>query len=116
MSFRLKAAIFAAFTLSAAAAVSASDMSIAGETIPSAASLSRDNALAMTAPAVVAKPAVTFSAPREIVQPLVSAPKAASDFSTPSDFTASSLAALVDAHGAPESLDGDMQPMYSALI
>jgi hypothetical protein len=115
MSFRLKAAIFAAFTLSAAAAVSASDMSIAGETIPSAASLPRDNALTMTAPAAEAKPAVTFSAPREIVQPLVSAPNAGSDFPTSSNFAASSLAALVDAHGAPESLDGDMQCLAGAV-
>ena len=115
MSFRLKAAIFAAFTLSAAAAVSASDMSIAGETIPSAASLPRDIAPNDSVPAVEAKPAVTFSAPREIVQPLVSALKAASDFSTSSDFAASSLAALVDAHGAPESLDGDMQCLAGAV-
>lgn len=115
MSFRLKAAIFAAFTLSAAAAVSASDMSIAGETIPSAASLPRDTALTMTAPAAEAKPAVTFSAPREIVQPLVSAPNAGSDFPTSSNFAASSLAALVDAHGAPESLDGDMQCLAGAV-
>ena len=114
MSFRLKAAIAAAFALSAAAAVTASDMSMAGEAIPSSVSLSRDNALT-TAPSAGAKPAVTFAAPREIVQPLASAPKADTVSSTFSEMQADSLAALVDAQGTPEQLDGEMQCLAGAV-
>ena len=114
MSFRLRAAIIAAFALSAAAAVTASDMSMAGEAIPSSVSLSRDNALT-TAPSAGAKPAVTFAAPREIVQPLATAPKADHNSSTFSEMQADSLAALVDAHGAPEQLDGEMQCLAGAV-
>ena len=114
MSFRLRAAIIAAFALSAAAAVTASDMSMAGEAIPSSVSLSRDNALT-TAPSAGAKPAVTFAAPREIVQPLASAPKADLTYSTESDMQASSLAALVDAHGDAEAVDGDMKCLAGAV-
>ena len=114
MSFRLRAAIIAAFALSAAAAVTASDMSMAGEAIPSSVSLSRDNALT-TAPSAGAKPAVTFAAPREIVQPLASASKADLTYSTESDMQASSLAALVDAHGDAEAVDGDMKCLAGAV-
>ncbi|MDE0945535.1 MAG: cell wall hydrolase [Sphingobium sp.] len=114
MSFRLRAAIIAAFALSAAAAVTASDMSMAGESIPSSVSLSRDDALTM-APSAGSKPAVTFAAPHEIVQPLATAPKADHNSSTFSEMQADSLAALVDAHGAPEQLDGEMQCLAGAV-
>ena len=113
MSFRLKAAIVAAFALSAAAAVTASDMSMAGEAIPSSVSLSRGDALT-TAPSAGATPAVTFAAPREIVQPLASASKAANS-STFSEMQADSLAALVDAQGTPEELDGEMKCLAGAV-
>ena len=114
MSFRLRAAIIVAFTLSAAAAVTASDMSIAGESIHSVASLSSGDALT-TAPAAAQKPAITFAAPREIVQPLASASKADLTYSTESDMQASSLAALVDAHGDAEAVDGDMKCLAGAV-
>ncbi|MBG6118275.1 MULTISPECIES: cell wall hydrolase [unclassified Sphingobium] len=115
MSFRLRAAIIVAFALSATAAVTASDMSIAGESIHSVASLSSDDALT-TAPAVAPKPAtITFAAPREIVQPLASASKADLTYSTESDMQASSLAALVDAHGDAEAVDGDMKCLAGAV-
>ena len=114
MSFRLRAAIIVAFALSATAAVTASDMSIAGESIHSVASLSSGDALT-TAPAAAQKPAITFAAPREIVQPLASASKADLTYSTESDMQASSLAALVDAHGDAEAVDGDMKCLAGAV-
>ncbi|MCP1470115.1 spore germination cell wall hydrolase CwlJ-like protein [Sphingobium sp. OAS761] len=110
MSFRLKAAIFAAFALSAAAAATASDMSIAAESIASVTSL--PGALP-AAPSAGSQSAVIFAPPREITQPLASAHTADSSFST--DPSASSLAALVDAHGAPEDLSGDMQCLAGAV-
>ena len=112
MSFRLRAAIIAAFALSAAAAVSASDMSIAGESSASATSLPQ------TFPATSstgAQSAVIFAAPREITQPLASAHRATSEFPSDIDAQANSLAALVDAQGAPEELDGDMQCLAGAV-
>lgn len=112
MSFRLKAAIMAAFALSATAAAMASDMSIAGEAIPSAVSLS--GALPV-APSAGSQPAVIFSAPREVAQPLTPAPKGGTIISPDSQVQASSLAALVDAHGAPEELDGDMKCLAGAV-
>lgn len=114
MSFRLRAAIIVAFALSATAAVTASDMSIAGESIHSVASLSSGDALT-TAPGAAQKPAITFAAPREIVQPLASASKADLTYSTESDMQASSLAALVDAHGDAEAVDGDMKCLAGAV-
>ncbi|MEK7342948.1 MAG: cell wall hydrolase [Pseudomonadota bacterium] len=112
MSFRLKAAITAALSLSATAAVMASDMSIAGEAIPSAVSLS--GALPV-APSAGSQPAVIFSAPREVAQPLTPAPKGDTMISPDTPVQASSLAALVDAHGAPEELDGDMKCLAGAV-
>lgn len=111
MSFRLKAAIAAAFALSSAAAVTASDISIAGESIPSATSIP---ALSQ-APSAGSPPAVIFAAPREVTQPLASAPTGDTVFSPGSDVQASSLAALVDAQGAPEELDGDMKCLAGAV-
>jgi len=100
--------------MSATAAVTASDMSIAGESIHSAVSLPGKNAL-NAAPSAGNKPAVIFAAPREVTQPLVSAAAAdASSFSS-SDSQADSLVALVDAHGAPEQLDGDMHCLAGAV-
>lgn len=114
MSFRLRAAIIVAFALSATAAVTASDMSIAGESVQSVASLSRDNVL-IPAPAAAQKPAITFAAPREIVQPLASASKADLTYSPESDVQASSLSALVAAHGDAEAVDGDMKCLAGAV-
>ncbi|MGC4252622.1 MAG: cell wall hydrolase [Sphingobium sp.] len=111
MSFRLKAAIVAAFALSTAAAVTASDMSSANETIPSVGMLPTDSAL-KAAPAAGQKPAVIFAAPREVAQPLATDETlSSSDGSVKAD----SLAALVDAHGAPEELDGDMKCLAGAV-
>lgn len=107
MSFRLKAAILAAFALSTAAAVSASDMSIAGESIASVASLPQTSSAG-------SQPAVVFAAPRETAQPLAS-DHSVDVFSSDSDSPATSLAALVDAQGAPEELDGDMQCLAGAV-
>ncbi len=111
MSFRLKAATFAALALSATAAVTATDMSIA-----SGADMSTG-----TLPEIIrSEPngsqahgdtsAVVYAAPREVVQPLTSVtPAQAAGDSEASNIKAASLTALVDAHGAPEELDGDMQ-------
>lgn len=114
MSFRLRAAIIVAFALSATAAVTASDMSIAGESVQSVASLSRDNSL-IPAPAAAQKPAITFAAPREIVQPLASVSRADLTYSPESDVQASSLSALVAAHGDAEAVDGDMKCLAGAV-
>lgn len=111
MSFRLRAAIIVAFALSASAAVTAADMSIAGESIRSVESLSGDAAL-KSAPKADAMSAVIFARPREIVQPLTSASIA----ETPhSDEQANSLVALVEAQGAPEAVDGDMKCLAGAV-
>lgn len=114
MSFRLRAAIFAAFALSAAAAVTASDMSSASEASLSTMSLTGTNALNI-AQSAGTKPAVTFGAPREIVQPLQSAAKADASYSTESELKADSLAAMVDAQGAPGAVDGDMKCLAGAV-
>jgi spore germination cell wall hydrolase CwlJ-like protein len=116
MSFRLKAALMVAFALSAAAAVTASDMSIAGESVASVTSLPQ--AFPATAPGTAStgtQSAVVFSTPREVSQPLDSANKATTEFSTDTDAQATSLAALVDAQGAPEELDGDMKCLAGAV-
>jgi len=106
MSFRLKAAIAAAFTLSATAAVTAADMSSASEVVPSVASLPGTQEL-NSAPAV-AKPAVVFAAPREVAQPVAT-------LSNSADVQADNLSALVDAHGTAETLDGDMKCLAGAV-
>lgn len=106
MSFRLKAAIIAAFALSATAAVTTADMSSASEAAPSVTSLTGTTEL--NAAPVGIKPAVTFAAPREIVQPL--APLSNSD-----DVKADNLAALVDAQNAPEDVSGDMKCLAGAV-
>lgn len=94
----------AAFALSAAAAVSASDMSVASETLVTSSSLPIE---ALNGPK-----SVTFAAPREVAQPLASDETlSSSDGSVQAD----SLAALVDAHGAPEELDGDMKCLAGAV-
>ncbi|WP_150292084.1 cell wall hydrolase [Sphingobium estronivorans] len=106
MSFRLKAAIIAAFALSATAAVTAADKSSASDAAPSVTSLPGTSELA--APSVGSKPAVIFAAPREVAQPL--APLSDSD-----DVKADNLAALVDAQGAPEDVEGDMKCLAGAV-
>jgi hypothetical protein len=107
MSFRLKAAIIAAFALSATAAVTAADMSSASEAAPSVLSLA-GTATIPVAPSVGEKPAVTFAAPREIVQPLAS-------LSDSDDVQADNLAALVDAQATPEDVAGDMKCLAGAV-
>jgi spore germination cell wall hydrolase CwlJ-like protein len=106
MSLRLKAAIAAALTLSATAAVTAADMSSASEAAPSVVSLPGNQEL-NSAPAA-AKPAVVFAAPREVAQPL--APLSGS-----ADVRADNLSALVNAQGAAETLDGDMKCLAGAV-
>ncbi|WP_176592285.1 cell wall hydrolase [Sphingobium sp. EM0848] len=106
MSFRLKAAIIAAFALSATAAVTAADRSSASEAAPSVTSLPGTSEFA--APSAGSKPAVNFAAPREVAQPL--APLSNSD-----DVKADNLAALVDAQGVPEDVEGDMKCLAGAV-
>jgi len=107
MSFRLKAAVAVAFTLSAAAAVTATDKSSASEAAPSVVSLPGNPEL-NAAPSAAAKPAVVFAAPREVAQPLA-------PLSDSADVRADNLAALVDAQGAAETLEGDMKCLAGAV-
>ncbi|HJT38755.1 MAG TPA: cell wall hydrolase [Sphingobium sp.] len=107
MSLRLKAAIAAAFTLSATAAVTAADMSSASVAAPSVASLPGVQEL-NAAPSAATKPAVVFAAPREVAQSLA-------PLSDSADVKADNLAALVDAQGAPEAVDGDMKCLAGAV-
>ncbi|MEJ7926997.1 cell wall hydrolase [Sphingobium sp. AN641] len=114
MSFRLKAATFAALALSAAAATAATDMSIASE-----ASLTGSMSTGTVpvtipepvtgSPAQSVKPAVIFASPREVAQPIESQTVPAS----PPE--ADSLIELVAAHGAPEEVDGDMRCLAGAV-
>ncbi|HEX7743605.1 MAG TPA: cell wall hydrolase [Sphingobium sp.] len=107
MSFRLKAAIGAAFVLSAAAAVTATDQSSASEAAPSVVSLPGYQELT-SAPSVVNKPAVVFAAPREVAQPLA-------PLSDSADVKADNLAALVNAQGEAEAVEGDMKCLAGAV-
>ena len=107
MSFRLNAAIAAAFTLSATAAVTAADMSSANVAAPSVVSLPGTQEL-NAAPSAATKPAVIFAAPREVAQPLA-------PLSDSADVKADNLAALVDAQGAPDAVDGDMKCLAGAV-
>lgn len=107
MSYRLKAAIAAAFALSASAAVTAADMSSASEAAPSAHMLPAISEL-NAAPSTATKPDVIFAAPREVAQPLA-------PLSDSADIQADNLAALVSAHGDAETLDGDMKCLAGAV-
>ncbi|WP_340266430.1 cell wall hydrolase [Sphingobium mellinum] len=107
MSFRLKSAIAAAFALSASAAVMAADMSSANEAAPSVQSLYGTQEL-HSAPSAAGKPAVVFAAPREVAQPLA-------PLSDSADVKADNLAALVEAQGVPETVDGDMKCLAGAV-
>jgi hypothetical protein len=82
-------------------------MSIASETLASATTLPIE--------ATTGQKPVIFAAPREVAQPLASAPRGDTVFSSDSDVPARSLAALVDAQGAPEELDGDMKCLAGAV-
>src|SRR3546814_18105574 len=106
MSFRLKAAIIAAFSLSATAAVTAADMSSASEAAPSVLSLPGSNAL-NAAPAG-AQPAVTFAAPRQVLQPLA-------PLSDSADVKPDNTAPLLDAPAAPAALPADTPPQPRPL-
>ncbi|AEG49894.1 cell wall hydrolase SleB [Sphingobium chlorophenolicum L-1] len=106
MSFRLRAAIIAAFALSATAAVTAADMSSASEAAPSV--LPLPGTTELNAAPAGAKPAVTFAAPREVAQPLAT-------LSDSDDVKADNLAALVDAQGAAEDVSGDMKCLAGAV-
>jgi spore germination cell wall hydrolase CwlJ-like protein len=117
MSFRLKAATIAAFVLSALAAVTATEMSIASE-----ASISNTGTLPVIIPegttsstARSDKPAIIFAAPREVVQPDPSRPATAVAEAAAESGVASSLAALVDAHGAAEDVEGDLRCLAGAV-
>jgi spore germination cell wall hydrolase CwlJ-like protein len=115
MSFRLKAVTMAAFTLSALAAVVASDASQAAgsETLP------------VTIPALAYSSTpqdagVTFAAPREVVQPLTTPSTSGAEKVSPDTLdapaqTASSLAALVDAQPMPAEMSEDMRCLASAV-
>lgn len=117
MSFRLKAATFAAFALSAIAAVTATDMSSAASVSLSATTLSSNGTLpvetlkGLNVPSTPGQaPAIVFSTPREVVQSTQSNALASNDA-----VAATSLAALVDAHGDAEDVDGDMRCLAGAV-
>ena len=106
MSLRLKAAVVAAFALSATAAVTATEKSSASEAAPSVVTLPGQELNA--APSAAAKPAVIFAAPREVAQPLA-------PLSDSADVRADNLAALVDAQDVAEAVDGDMKCLAGAV-
>jgi spore germination cell wall hydrolase CwlJ-like protein len=112
MSFRLKAATVAAFALSALAAVTATDMSRAsGAAMSSTGTLPVESLKGLDVPSTPGqRPAVIFSTPREVVQSTRS-----NTAPTPDADVAASLTALVDAHGAPEDVDGDMRCLAGAV-
>lgn len=111
MSFRLKVATIAALALSAIAAVTATDMSIAGPAIQSTTGV---------VPVIIpegtqgstsgVQPAVRFAAPSEVAQPLET-------HTTPShpETPATSLAALVEAQGDADPVDGDLRCLAGAV-
>ncbi|EQB31029.1 cell wall hydrolase [Sphingobium ummariense] len=113
MSFRLKAAIAVALLLSATAAATSSDMTRAAEATLSTGSL--PGITELEAPAAGRKPAVVFAAPREIVQPTAPVHKSDTPNFNEGSEPASSLAALVDAQGAPEALDDEMKCLAGAV-
>ncbi|AUW56924.1 cell wall hydrolase [Sphingobium sp. SCG-1] len=112
MSFRLKAATLAAFTLSAIAAVSASDASQAAGSIET---------LPVTIPVSSTPQAagVTFAAPREVVQSTTASTPQPEKVSAYADDAqeqpATSLAALVDAQPFPADMTEDMRCLASAV-
>lgn len=113
MSFRLTAAIGAALSIAATAALFAADMSIASETA-SPVTISKEFSVAPSVPAPGPAP-VIFAAPREVVQATGSAAAAATPDIFQSTGQATTLAALVDAQGAPEQLDDDMHCLAGAV-
>lgn len=111
MSFRLKAATLAAFTLSALAAVMASDASQAAgsnETIPVTLRALPNS----TAPQAAG---VTFAAPQEVVQPTSTTSTSQSASVSQDAQTASSLAELVDEQTLPADINDDMRCLASAV-
>lgn len=113
MSFRLKAATIAAFAMAAIAAVTATDMSLASSVAMSTGSLPEQIRNGAIVPATQGeKPAIIFAAPNEVVQPLTSAKSAAA---ISADVEATSLAALVSAHGEAEALEGDMHCLAGGI-
>ncbi|RVT43853.1 cell wall hydrolase [Sphingobium algorifonticola] len=111
MSFRLKVATVTAFTLSAIAAVLASDASIAAgsnETLPVTIRPLQANHAPQAA-------GISFAAPREVVQPTdvpsTSNGEKVSDIAQPP----ASLADLVDSHPVPASLDENLRCLASAV-
>lgn len=118
MSFRLKSATVAAFTLAALAAVTASDASKASSVADSNTPVTirtpvRDSA---QAPVQAEASAVTFAARQEVVQPLTSSPTIPQTALGSGDSQpAASLAALVESHGDPETLDDEMRCLAGAV-
>lgn len=112
MSFRLKVATIAALAMSAIAAVTATDMSIAGPAIQSTTGvvpvIIPEGTQGSTAPGT--QPAVRFAAPSEVAQPLET-------HTNPShpETPASSLAALVDAQGDADPVEGDLRCLAGAV-
>lgn len=113
MSFRLKAATMAAFTISAIAAVSASDASTAAgsiDTLP----------VTISATSTPQAAGVTFAAPQEVVQPTTSlstprSEKVSETLGNNADQPATTLAALVDAQPVPADMDEDLRCLASAV-
>jgi hypothetical protein len=130
MSFSLKAATVAAFSLTVLAAVMASDTSRAWsaeasvDTIPVAIRAPQDNqptpALPTSAADAPAQAGVTFAAPREVVQSTVPVadigPAVDHAQALPGqDIPAASLTAMVAQRGTPEALDDQMQCLAGAV-
>lgn len=110
MSFRLKAATLAAFTLSAIAALMAGDVSQAAgsnETIPVTVRAFSDSSAPQAA-------GVIFAAPREMVQSVLNSSTLQSG-KVSENVQADSLSALVDEQPLPETLDDDMRCLASAV-
>ncbi len=111
MSFRLKAATVAAFTLSAIAAILASDASIAAgshETSPVTIRPLQNSSAPQGK-------AISFAAPREVVQPTSPYSTTKSDDVSQEMSAVASLADMVDSQPMPATLDDDMRCLASAV-
>ncbi|MET0248524.1 MAG: cell wall hydrolase [Sphingobium sp.] len=113
MSLRLKAATFAALALSAASAITASDISSASEAPPSTTALVQEYQGPSSVPSTGEKSSVIFAAPKEVVQRTAPTPGQATSFY--SDPQATSLAALVDAQGDADGVDREMRCLAGAV-
>ena len=111
MSFRLKAATVAAFTLSAIAAVLASDASIAARSLETTSVTIR----ALPDSSAPQAEGVIFAAPREVVQSTDTASTPGIEKVSEELPIAESLADMVEAQPIPADLEDDMRCLASAV-